>query len=189
MSGPAAVLRFSRDRRGYEHFYLMQPERHGKGPARILYWFRTPPGIKVGRAPFDDELKRKIEAQNPGVTFDWPRLVATPMPPPAPEPERWRERRQIERAEKAARAARQADLGTVEVEDTVPQSSEDSLAPANTAVSQEPVAAQPEGAQVPGPSGQPKRRRRRRRRGHGPRPGAAVPPSEPSPADTGSSNE
>ena len=65
MTGAPAVLTISRDRRGYEHFYLVQPASHrrGKGPARILYWFRTPPGIKVGRPPFDEEMRRRIEAQ------------------------------------------------------------------------------------------------------------------------------
>jgi hypothetical protein len=108
MTGAAAAfLRFSRDKRGYEHFYLVQPttNRRGKTRARILYWFRTPPGVRVGRLPFDADVQRTIEAQNPGVTFDWKRLLATPIPPPSQDVERWRERRRLERAEKAARRA------------------------------------------------------------------------------------
>jgi hypothetical protein len=108
MTGAAAAfLKFSRDRRGYEHFYLVQPttNRRGKTRARILYWFRTPPGVRVGRLPFDADVQRAIEAQNPGVTFDWKRLLATPIPPPSQDVERWRERRRLERAEKAARRA------------------------------------------------------------------------------------
>src|SRR5947207_3411348 len=124
MTGAQALLRFSRDRRGYEHFYLVEPDRHGKGHERILYWFRSPPGIRVGRTPFDDELKRRIEAQNPGVSFDWPRLLATAMPPPAAEAERWRERRQVERAEKAARAARRADFDVDEPQELPPSEME-----------------------------------------------------------------
>jgi len=102
-----AFLRFSRDKRGYEHFYLVQSttNRRGKTRARILFWFRTPPGVKVGRMPFSDEVQRAIEAQNPGVVFDWKRLLSTPIPPPAPDVERWRERRRLEKAEKAARRA------------------------------------------------------------------------------------
>ena len=100
-------LKFSRDKRGYEHFAIVEPgtARRGKPPrARVLFWFRTPPQLKVGRHPFTDEVRRAIEAQNPGVRFDWPRLLATPIPPP--DAEHWRERR---RAEKAARqAAREA---------------------------------------------------------------------------------
>jgi len=112
MTGAAApFLRFNRDKRGYEHFYLVQPttNRRGKTRARILYWFRTPPGVRVGRLPFDPDVQRTIEAQNPGVTFDWKRLLATPIPPPSQDVERWRERRRVERAEKAARKALRAD--------------------------------------------------------------------------------
>jgi len=130
MTGAAAAfLRFSRDKRGYEHFYLVQPttNRRGKTRARILYWFRTPPGVRVGRLPFDADVQRTIEAQNPGVTFDWKRLLATPIPPPSQDVERWRERRRLERAEKAARRAlRTADAEVAtEVE---PESDEDDMA-------------------------------------------------------------
>ena len=53
-----AFLRFTRDKRGYEHFCLVQPttNRRGKVRTRILYWFRTPPNVKVGREPFDEAL-------------------------------------------------------------------------------------------------------------------------------------
>jgi hypothetical protein len=130
MTGAAAAfLRFSRDKRGYEHFYLVQPttNRRGKTRARILYWFRTPPGVRVGRLPFAADVQRAIEAQNPGVTFDWKRLLATPIPPPSQDVERWRERRRLERAEKAARRAlRTADAEVApEVE---PESDEDDVA-------------------------------------------------------------
>ena len=67
-----AFLRFSRDKRGYENFYLVQPtNRRGKSRPRMLYWFRTPPNVKVGREPFDPDVRRALEAQNPDVTFDW----------------------------------------------------------------------------------------------------------------------
>jgi hypothetical protein len=69
-----------------------------------LYWFRTPPNVKVGRPAFDDEIMRALEAQYPDVTFDWDALRNTPMPPPSVE--HWRERR---RAEKAMRQFRAAD--------------------------------------------------------------------------------
>jgi hypothetical protein len=100
-------LRFSRDKRGYENTYLVQiQDRRGKSfRQRILYWYRTPPGVRVGRPPFDEEARRRLEAQNPDVIFDWPAIIATPIPPPA-ENEQWRERR---RAERAAKQAQQAD--------------------------------------------------------------------------------
>jgi hypothetical protein len=96
-------VRFSRDRRGYEHTFLVHESgARGRSRSRVLYWFRTPPGIKVGREAFDDEVRRKIESENPGIAFDWPAIASTPMPP-IPEVEHWRERRRAERAAKAAR--------------------------------------------------------------------------------------
>jgi hypothetical protein len=99
-------VRCTRDKRGYEHIYLMHASgRRGKPTKpRLLYWFRTPPGVKVGREPFDESVRRTLEAQNPGVVFDWKKLSVIPEPPP--DVEYWRERR---RAEKAAKQARRAD--------------------------------------------------------------------------------
>jgi hypothetical protein len=98
-----AFFRFNRDKRGYEHFYLVEPitNRRGKTRSRILYWYRTPPNVRVGRAPFDDEVQRALEAQHPGVSFDWRKIVDAPIP--SADVEKWRERRRAERAEKAAR--------------------------------------------------------------------------------------
>ena len=96
-------LKFSRDKRGYENFYLVhQTIRRGGPRNRVLYWFRTPPGVKVGRAPFDEDVRRALEKQNPDVSFDWQKLLDTPIPPPAPDVERWRERRRIDRELKHA---------------------------------------------------------------------------------------
>jgi hypothetical protein len=99
-----AFLKFSRDRRGYEHFALVQPSSRGKARPRVLYWFRTPPNLKIGRAPFDPDIQRALEHQNPDIAFDWKAIVHAPVPPP-PEAERWRERRRIERAMRAAAEA------------------------------------------------------------------------------------
>src|SRR4030095_7171230 len=97
-----AFLRFSRDKRGYEHFYLVEAttNRRGKTRARVLYWFRTPPGVKVGREPFDAEVRQRLESQNPGVVFDWKRIIETPIP--SADAERWRERRREKRASKSS---------------------------------------------------------------------------------------
>ena len=197
MTGAPAVLTISRDRRGYEHFYLVQPASHrrGRGPARILYWFRTPPGIKVGRPPFDEEMRRRIEAQNPGVTFDWAQLEATPAPPPSADVERWRERRRVDRAEKAARAARMADLGGDAAGESEPEVVDER--------EENPTMPLPAEAVSPPPSVQAplnaapqelaaRKRRRRRRRHRGARPDApAAPAGEPQPpaGDSGSSND
>ena len=94
-------LKFSRDKRGYENYYLYD----GKGRPRLLFWFRTPPQVKVGRVPFSDEVRTMVEAQNPGVSFDWARIMSTPIP--SPDVDHWRERRRVEKA--AKRAAREAE--------------------------------------------------------------------------------
>ena len=110
-----AFLRFTRDKRGYEHFSLVEAttNRRGKSRSRLLYWYRTPPNVRVGREPFDDEARRALEAHNPGVQFDWRKIVETPIP--SAETERWRERRRAEKAEKAARrAAAGAPVDTAE---------------------------------------------------------------------------
>lgn len=49
--------------------------RRGRSRSRVLYWFRTPPGVRVGRAALDPDAIRLIEAHNPDVTFDWPRIL------------------------------------------------------------------------------------------------------------------
>jgi hypothetical protein len=105
-----AFLRFNRDTRGYEYFCLVQQttNRRGKVRPRLLYWFRTPPNVKVGRQPFDDAVRRALEAQNPDIHFDWQAILDTPIPPPV-EPERWRERRRFERAARQAAAEETAD--------------------------------------------------------------------------------
>ena len=102
-----AFLRFSRDKRGYEHFQLVEPmTRRGKTRTRVLYWFRTPPGIKVGRDPFDAATRRALEAQYPSVAFDWKRIIETPIP--SADVEKWRERRREEKAARRAKKARAA---------------------------------------------------------------------------------
>jgi len=100
-----AFVRVSRDKRGYEHIYLIDATaRRGKASRpRVLYWFRTPPGVMVGREPFDESVRRALEAQYPDVTFDWEKLRKTAIPAPDVEP--WRERRRVERAAKQARQA------------------------------------------------------------------------------------
>ncbi len=101
-----AFLRFTRDKRGYEHFQLVESTtRRGRTRTKVLYWFRTPPGVKVGREPFDEETRRALEAKNPGVVFDWTKIAATPLP--SADAEKWRERRREERAAKRARKARE----------------------------------------------------------------------------------
>lgn len=102
-------VRFSRDKRGYEHTYLIQAAQRKGAPARVLYWYRTPPGVKVGRPAFDDDVRRALEAQYPHIAFDWPSLLSSTIPPV--EVEHWRERRLAEKAAKQARQAAVRDDG------------------------------------------------------------------------------
>ena len=48
----------------------------------MLYWFRTPPGVKVGRAALDEDAIRLIEELNPGIEFDWTRILKGQGAPP-----------------------------------------------------------------------------------------------------------
>jgi hypothetical protein len=63
--------------------------------------------VKIGREPFDASIRRDLEAQNPGVVFDWAKLSIIPIP--APDVEYWRERRRAEKAAKQARRELEAE--------------------------------------------------------------------------------
>ena len=66
-------LRVIRDKRGYETTYLMHWFREGsRQQSRIIYAFRSPGGVRVGRAPLEPEVLRQIEARHPDIEFDWP---------------------------------------------------------------------------------------------------------------------
>lgn len=67
-------LRLSRDRRGHENTFLLHAARPGERP-RVLYWYRTAPGVRVGRPPLDEDAIRTIEEQHPDVEFDWPHIL------------------------------------------------------------------------------------------------------------------
>lgn len=178
------VVRFSRDKRGYEHIYLVDtPTGRNAQRARVLYWFRTPPGVKVGRVPFDASVQSALEAQYPDVNFDW-KAITEAQPPPVPEVEAWRERRRADRVAKQVRAAR-TPIESAEPRsiDRIPEDSpsqdearsqdesgaEDS-APSPTSAAESALAASATAA----PLG-PRRRRRggRRRRAHWERPSAS----------------
>jgi hypothetical protein len=203
-------VRFSRDKRGYEHTYLVStPNQRGGGKqaqSRVLYWFRTPPGIRVGRVPFDRDTQRVIEAQNPGIVFDWPRLIASAVPPPVvKDAEHWREKRRAERAVKRARVADVAEppagedeadaLQEVDLLEEAQEVEEQSVAAeshegADSEPSSSPVpliAAEPvaSGSPEQGPGSRRRRRRRGGRRRHRPQgetgaPGQATPGADAS---------
>jgi hypothetical protein len=67
-----AFLRVIRDKRGYETTYLMHLYREGhRQRSRILYVFRSPGGVRVGRGALEPDVLREIEAQYPEIAFDW----------------------------------------------------------------------------------------------------------------------
>jgi len=66
-------LRVIRDKRGYETTYLMHWFREGQRQrTRILYAFRSPGGVRVGRNVLEPDVMRQLESANPGIAFDWP---------------------------------------------------------------------------------------------------------------------
>ena len=78
-------MRFTRDKRGYETTSLVHTARHGgRSRQHILYWFRTPPGVRVGRPALDQDAIRWIEEHNPDIEFDWPKILEAKPPAAAP---------------------------------------------------------------------------------------------------------
>ena len=53
----------------------MHADRPGDRP-RLLYWYRTAPGILQGRTALDEDAIRAIEEQHPDIEFDWPAILA-----------------------------------------------------------------------------------------------------------------
>ena len=107
-------LRVIRDKRGYETTYLLHWYREGnRQHSRILYVFRSPGGVRVGRDPLEPEILRQIEALHPDIAFDWrvvrdnQQIVET-----ATEPRRRRAPRQDE-GDAAAAPVRQPEAPPV----------------------------------------------------------------------------
>jgi hypothetical protein len=94
-------LRVSRDKRGYDHIYLLlEARRRGRVENRLLYCGRWPSPCRVGLVPFDDETRSRLEQAHPDVPFDWTALLKTlqaalgmarpPLAGPPPPPSRSR---------------------------------------------------------------------------------------------------
>ena len=87
-------LRFTRDRRGYENTILVHTSRRrGREHARVLYWYRSPPHIKVGRPALDEEAIRTLEQSNPDIVFDWSAILDARPETEPPDPFRKRKER------------------------------------------------------------------------------------------------
>jgi hypothetical protein len=75
-------LSFTRDHRGYEYTAVVHAgRRNNPDEQRILYWFRTPPGVRFGRVPIDEDVIRSLEEHNPGLVFDWDKILKAPPAP------------------------------------------------------------------------------------------------------------
>lgn len=65
----------------------MHAPRPGAGPARtkLLYMFRSPSHVQIGRKPLDPEVREALEHTHPDLTFDWNGLLRD-SPAPARQP-------------------------------------------------------------------------------------------------------
>lgn len=79
-----------------EHTYLLHTPAPGV-PTKVLYWYRTAPGLRIGRPALDDAAMRTIEEQHPDIDFDWQYILdmgaMTPVEVEAPLPPRKRKPR------------------------------------------------------------------------------------------------
>jgi hypothetical protein len=101
-------LRVIRDKRGYETTYLMHWYREGnRQRSRILYVFRSPGGVRVGRNPLEPEVLRQIERQHPDIQVDWKAVVDNQQVVEPPSDQRRPRRREAPSAP-AAKAAEPA---------------------------------------------------------------------------------
>jgi len=87
-------LRVIRDKRGYETTYLMHLYREGhRQRSRILYVFRTPGGVRVGRDPLDQDVRQQLEDRYRDIDFDWSAIREGKQQIEMAEPRRRRPRR------------------------------------------------------------------------------------------------
>jgi hypothetical protein len=68
-------IRQSRDKRGFEHMLVLHQNRHGQGAPRVLYLFRSPANLRVGRTALDGEVREALEHTHPDLNFDWNALT------------------------------------------------------------------------------------------------------------------
>jgi hypothetical protein len=99
-------LRVIRDKRGYETTFLMHWYREGaRQRSRILYVFRSPGGVRVGREALEPDVLREIEGRHPDIEFDWKSVLGNrQIVDTTPEVRRPRKRRRDEE-QPAAEAA------------------------------------------------------------------------------------
>lgn len=93
-------LRILRDKRGYETTYLMHLFRDGhRQRSRVLYVFRTPAGVRVGRTPLEPDVLRQLEERHPEIAFEWEAILEQQQViEPAPEMRRRKPPRREDRS-------------------------------------------------------------------------------------------
>jgi hypothetical protein len=77
-------IRHTRDKRGFESLYVMhayRPTPEAPHRTRVLYLFRSPTQLRVGRQPLDNEVMEALEHTHPDVSFDWASLTRERTPP------------------------------------------------------------------------------------------------------------
>lgn len=52
----------------------------------MLYLFRSPPNVQIGRKSLDAEVREVLEHTHPDISFDWVGLLREPMPTARPDP-------------------------------------------------------------------------------------------------------
>ena len=111
-------LRYDRDRRGNLSTYLVHTFRKGGKPhPLVLYWFRSPPNVRVGRLAIDDDTIRRIEELYPDLAFDWPTLLSQ-RPPPL-EMKKWTSKRNQGKGPKGGSVRRRRSRGDNHVEEAL----------------------------------------------------------------------
>ncbi|HUL72592.1 MAG TPA: hypothetical protein VLT86_05785 [Vicinamibacterales bacterium] len=72
----------TRDKRGYESTLVMHTYRASSGAqrGRVLYVFRSPSNLHIGRRALEGEVKEALEHTHPDLNFDWSALAREPGP-------------------------------------------------------------------------------------------------------------
>jgi hypothetical protein len=71
-------IRRTRDKSGHETTYVMhsyRPTHQEPNRTRVLYLFRSPAHLRIGREPLDGEVKEALEHTHPDMSFDWTSLM------------------------------------------------------------------------------------------------------------------
>jgi hypothetical protein len=73
-------IRVTRDKRGYEATLVMHAYRPTTGAqhGRVLYLFRSPTNVHLGRRALDAEVMEALEHTHPDLNFDWTTLLRDP---------------------------------------------------------------------------------------------------------------